>query len=424
MAGHILSGGQPTLGPVHTSFEPRREQEKEAVIKELERILGSTVFRNSKRYAAVLRYIVERTLDGSDANLKERTIGIEVFGRAPDYDTASDHVVRSAVAEIRKRLAQYYQEDANGGELRIEVQPGSYVPQFRLTPDRALPDVAEPRAVPVPRRNIAVVLPSPARRLAWPRLRWLAYSGAALAAVAAALFFLLRPSDALDSFWGPILSARNPVLLCIGNLEGGHRSHNSVAPSTVLTVRDFHQLDSQIVHVYDAMTLLRIAGLMQAKGKLYHSASQSEANFEDLQSGPAVLVGLMNNDWTERLVAKLRFTVEHPNRGIIIIRDHNNPTRDDWSMDYSAPFMEVTKDYALVLRVRDPKTDQMVVAVAGISVLGTLAAGEFLTNASEMQKLAAVAPKGWEQKNMEIVLSTDVIQGRPGHATIVATSFW
>src|SRR5512134_476872 len=86
-------------------------EKRDAVREHLERILVSSVFRNSRRYASVLRYVVERTLDGSADSLKERTIGIEVFGRAPDYDTTTDHAVRSAVAEIRKRLAQYYLDE-------------------------------------------------------------------------------------------------------------------------------------------------------------------------------------------------------------------------------------------------------------------------------------------------------------------------
>lgn len=112
--------------------QPCTDVEREEVRKELRQILASPAFQNSKRYSAVLKYIVEQTLEGFGERLKERTIGIEVFERAPDYDTATDHVVRSAVAEIRKRLAQYHQEGVPG-QLRIEVLPGSYVPQFRRT---------------------------------------------------------------------------------------------------------------------------------------------------------------------------------------------------------------------------------------------------------------------------------------------------
>jgi hypothetical protein len=108
----------------------------------------------------------------------------------------------------------------------------------------------------------------------------------------------------------------------------------------------------------------------------------------------------------------------------VTIRDRNNPSRQDWSVDYTTPYLNVTRDYAIVLRMLDPKTEQMVVVAAGITVFGTVAAGDLLTSRTEMKKLAAVAPPGWEKKNMELVLSTDVIRGRSGPATIVAAQFW
>ncbi len=70
----------------------------------------SAPFRNSKRYPAFLRYVVEQELNGASSELKERTIAIEVFGKDPYYDPAVDPVVRISAGEVRKRLAQYYQE--------------------------------------------------------------------------------------------------------------------------------------------------------------------------------------------------------------------------------------------------------------------------------------------------------------------------
>jgi hypothetical protein len=63
-------------------------------------------------------------------------------------------------------------------------------------------------------------------------------------------------------------------------------------------------------------------------------------------------------------------------------------------------------------------------ASAGITVFGTSAAADFLTNPSEIKKLTAIAPQGWEKKNMELVLSTDMIRGQSGPASIVASRFW
>jgi hypothetical protein len=128
-------------------FHPKTEFERDAVRKQLRKILESPVFQNSKRYASVLKFVVDQTLDGQGDRLKERTIGIEVFHRTPDYDTATDHAVRSAVAEVRKRLAQYYLPDTRD-ELRIEVLPGSYMPQFRWAPERSTPKRQAPLPVP------------------------------------------------------------------------------------------------------------------------------------------------------------------------------------------------------------------------------------------------------------------------------------
>jgi hypothetical protein len=132
----------------------------------------------------------------------------------------------------------------------------------------------------------------------------------------------------------------------------------------------------------------------------------------------------LNNDWSERLVSKLRFTVDQPTPDQVTIRDRNNPSNHDWAINYATPYMDLTRDYALVLRMVDPKTEQMVVVVAGITVFGTTAAGNFLTSPHELRKLTAIAPPGWEKKNMELVLSTDVIRGRSGPPTIIAAQFW
>jgi hypothetical protein len=112
----------------------------------LERILLSTPFRNSKRYPALLRYVVEQELNGASSELKERTIAIEVFGRDPSYDPGADPVVRISAGEVRKRLAQYYQEATAPDQLRIELPVGSYRPEFVT-------------AIPAPPGFISVAIP-------------------------------------------------------------------------------------------------------------------------------------------------------------------------------------------------------------------------------------------------------------------------
>src|ERR1700734_1333093 len=94
------------------------EAEKDDILRQLDRLLDNPHFSHSKRFPSFLRFIVTEEIEGRGDQLKERTLGIEVFGRDPSYDTTSDPIVRVTAAEIRKRIAQYYQESGHTDELR------------------------------------------------------------------------------------------------------------------------------------------------------------------------------------------------------------------------------------------------------------------------------------------------------------------
>ena len=86
---------------------PTSENDRQLVRKELAELLKTDYFANSKRYPALLLYVVEKTLEGRSEDLKERVLGIEVFQREPDYDTNSDTIVRVTAGEVRKRLGNF-----------------------------------------------------------------------------------------------------------------------------------------------------------------------------------------------------------------------------------------------------------------------------------------------------------------------------
>ena len=79
-----------------------------APLEELERVLSSACFARSQGLSRLLRFLVERQLEGREGELKESLIGIEVYGRRPDYDPKLDSTVRSEMARLRSRLAKYY----------------------------------------------------------------------------------------------------------------------------------------------------------------------------------------------------------------------------------------------------------------------------------------------------------------------------
>ena len=141
------------------------------VSRQLDRLLESEMFKASKRSRTFLVYVVNQRMAGQVDNLREKVIGVEAFGRSSGYDTTEDPVVRITAGEVRKRLAQYYQDPDRGGELRIELLPGSYVPEFHR------PVVA----VPVPDSEPDFVV---ADVVARPRRGWMVGVALALLAVA------------------------------------------------------------------------------------------------------------------------------------------------------------------------------------------------------------------------------------------------
>ncbi len=75
-------------------------------------------------------------------------------------------------------------------------------------------------------------------------------------------------------------------------------------------------------------------------------------------------------------------------------------------------------------RYHDTITGQPVVIAAGISEEGTEAAGELLSNPSDLATLLAKAPANWRSMNMEAVIETQVIDGHAGPPQLRAFTFW
>src|SRR5262249_2150923 len=98
------------VAPARPLIHPLSDEEQRLIRDELAELLRSPHFSNSKRYPALLSYIVEKTLAGQSEELKERVLGVEVFHRPADYDSNSDTVVRVAAGEVRRRLSLIYHE--------------------------------------------------------------------------------------------------------------------------------------------------------------------------------------------------------------------------------------------------------------------------------------------------------------------------
>jgi hypothetical protein len=400
------------------------DEERKAIQEQVERLLRNSHFNQSRRFPSFLRFVIEQTLLGQTDLLKERTLGIEIFGREANYDTASDPIVRVTATEIRKRIAQYYQEPGHETELRVSLPAGSYVPQFQW-PQGGGESVPQTVAlVTAPASPAAVVLEevaAPKRR----RWTWRPAVAAALIAIVlcSVVIYIWRSTQRspFEFFWGPLVKSSEPVLFCVAD-----QSRYST-----ITLRDAadpsrqNQLQDNLTAIIidDLNPIVRVAGLLQSNGKRYSVKGEGATNLMDLRNGPTVFIGAFDNAWTLRLTANLRYHfANNPEMTDFGIVDSTRPGQPGWVVDRMQQMTTNNyRDYAIVARFIDGTTGKLAVVAAGVARGGTRVAAEYLTDPADLAQLERAAAN---KKNMEVVLSTQIIDGEPGTPKVEASYFW
>jgi TolB-like protein len=109
-----------------------------AIEQQLDRITSSDTFRKCPQLLRFLRFAVTEALSGRDGGSKERLIGMEVFGRASDYDAGADPVVRVEARRLRRKLAEYYAAAGIDDPIEICLPKGGYLPVFELRASTAI----------------------------------------------------------------------------------------------------------------------------------------------------------------------------------------------------------------------------------------------------------------------------------------------
>ena len=406
----------------------------EVVEAQLGRLRSSPLFNHSRRYPVFLDYVVRKTLDGQSDELKERVVGIEVFGRASDYDLNVDPIVRVTASEVRRRLAQYYYHPDHQRELRIELHPGSYIPEFRMVDAISV----EPILAPVS-KEIATVAASTALNLPLlspvfkePSLeqnvharRWRSVSiGLAIAlvlALATAAIPHFHRTSATDLFWQPIADANGPVLISVGSVVAMVNSNAVAPPSSTVSG---HPLSSDPIAVSDATALSSIQQVLSMRSKTSALESSTNTSFSDLQKGPVVLISGFNNQWTMRLTDSLRFHFVRTSTDDYTIQDRTDPEHRRWGINTAAPFVQMNTDYGIVARFHDRTTEQVVIVAAGIGENGTVAASRVLTDDRYLADLREKKLLPRPDQDFEAIVETQIIGGKPGPPRVVASCVW
>jgi hypothetical protein len=242
---------------------------------------------------------------------------------------------------------------------------------------------------------------------------------------------------AFNEFWSPVLDNPHRVLIYVGGNavyqlsssyldeyyrqhprshteEMGFESYIPFASGTKIDVQDLYPAKDIFVTIGDVAAITKIEAVLVRRNRQFDIRYGGDIAYGDLRESPTILVGAHNNAWTLTMTENLRYVFDGRNS----IVDRSDPQKR-WTSN--AGF---TEDYAIVSRILNSKAGTTVVVAAGVGYPGTQAAAEFVTNPQSVSMLVKSFPKGWEKKNIQIVLHTTATDQRAGAPDVVATYCW
>jgi hypothetical protein len=419
------------------------------VQRALTAILESSPFRSSPQIQKVLKFLVTETLAGRGDSLKERNIGTSLFDRRPDYDTNADPIVRLRVAEVRKRLALYYQ-GAREEAVLISIPSGSFRAIFECSNRNLLPGLTdsskdtEPMLssaqteIPQAQTMKAALAAKPSRaKISSPKW-WIAI--VAILAIGVSVAVRLLPSSedrAFNKFWSPVLENSNTVLIGMGNnplyelsnagedeyyknhpktrfQEMGLHPYIPLTPGTPIDGKFINPATDIYLTIGDAVALSNVEYILAQRHLKLDVRFVYDVTYGDLRQNPTILIGAHNNIWTLTMTENLRYGFQ----GHSTIVDRFNPQKQ-WTANFDR-----SETYGIIARIMDAWNGKVVIVIGGVGYSGTRAAGDFITNPQSIAKMVKSLPKGWESKNIEVVLHTTVKNQIPSSPDVVAAYTW
>jgi hypothetical protein len=402
----------------------------------IERITASPSFQKSARIRDLLRYMAERTLHGQTQDLTEHRIGSAVFGKPPDYSVVDDSSVRVHVRQLRLKLHEYFDGEGREEAYVVEIPKGAYTTPFRSVGQRTTPPV-----------------PAPAGELkTW--LRWLPWALAVLFLVTTVTAWFYHPSvtTPLPPPW-PLAALftppNRPVQVVVADVNYGmtrlvdeqpvtlerylspsYRSGADLtnAHPTKREARMMRYLSGSLLTSYADLvvvsTLLRVSG--DARDWLAIRSAR-ELRPRDLEEGSFVFVGSpSSNPWVFYFADKLNFQEREGVGGASLKFFQNlHPNPGEQEKYQGLAFTGSSgEDYATISLLPVPTGRGSVLILQGLQQEGTEAAGRFLADTSNRQKLQeALGFSGTPTQPVyfEALIRTQEVAGAPNATSIVAT---
>lgn len=439
--------------PVSAPTLPEQEvPPSEACWALLERILASPQLRRAARLREFLLYVGHRSIKEGLEQIHEQEIGANVFGRAADYDTSLDNIVRVNASELRKRIDDYFESDGASEPLIMEIPRGSYKPVFRprtfessLKADRHLEEIGSINSSP----ELVEAMPQARHRVE----RGLLVVAAALIVVLATGCYLLwrenrvlkrsaentwQSTPALGSFWSEILSTRPNTDIILADTSfalveditrrsiplSDYLSRNYVNKAQAPDLSQDRRADLVMVmqrnngSLGDFRAAQKILAL-DPPGKNFHMYSARDYTPALVKQDNIILIGARkSNPWDDLLENSMNFIAAYdPNRSVDYIRNKAPAAGEQETYEASPP--PSNNGYAVVAYLPNPEQAGKAIILAGTDSAATEGAGDFITSESKLVRLRQMLHVT-TLPYFEVLLKTTSLNGTPIDTQIVA----
>jgi hypothetical protein len=461
---HITAPTDPRASEIGKILET--EKDIELLQQHLREVIEGAAFKASHRSGQFLKYIVDQAIAGHFESLKERVIGIELFGRSPSYDTGEDAIVRVTASDVRKRLLQHYGKDGASSEFRISLPLGAYIPEIarrtrssanghsHLAGTEADPDhLAElPHPVllqgPVHAPLNDVVVES-SRSGVRARVAWLSIAAlCTLAVIASAViarnrYSVVEVAPRSSLLWSAFFRSPHSTQIItsdpnIAEIEAftgdqlsvsDYANHNYIPDPSKLTpeVVNFCRniLRGDQAAVIDMPIAVYIGQMALASSRSVSVHAARSRRIQDLASEDnfAFIGSPRTNPWSALFSDQLDFRfVFDPKAKTEFIRNVRPRPQEASAYVPSAPGWATGRTFATLALVKNRDQTGQVLLIAGATHEGTAAAGNFITDTPRLNatlKNCGVKNSG-EVQHWQLLLQLNAMAGAPSNVDVVA----
>jgi hypothetical protein len=401
------------------------ELTKEAKLEQLNRLLESRSLHGSENLKAFLRFVVLKSIENQQSDLKEYTIATEVFGRNKSYDSRSDSVVRVQASRLRAKLQDYYANEGKDDPVIIDLPKGHYAPVFSYASSgngaAATIEAAPAAAAETEERG--------ASRDRW--WRW-AIAGFAVLAIGIAILAFNYSSEADRDvagpaarkdrsaetlvalpLWNDFLRSPEPVLVAFSNAlfqgtaETGMKTlkpmrpsgQETTSPQTAQQAGGTQDGDQTITEHYTGVgEVMGVYFLGEFFSKADHPFRVKRSlllNWDDLKTDNIVILGSPAENFVLRELPQeqdFRFgPVRDENQRMTFGIINTKPKEGEQSVYLATQEgpsrSQISEDYAIVSLLRGLDAEHRLMILAGITTFGTQAAAEYVTRPEYVKEL-------------------------------------